>query len=498
MKLRPRIALTAAVLTIPLALVSLVLDRQARDRATTDLLVAHVRAKLEGRGAQQCAESPGAWAFPGQTPGAPPFPPPPGAPFPPPFGAPPPPPGAPPPPPQAPPLDGPPIHVFVYDEAFQPRIPGAPPLDPPIVARARAGETTIRLALDDRGVVSDRVLVRAVEGTSSCAWVLALRPRPPFGPDGVGAIARTWAPPLLAMLLAIVLALAPIVRRIRLLATKVRASAKDHYRVPITLEGDDELGALAADFDAAGREVRAHIETQEKREQTLRDFLANTTHDVMTPLTVLQGHLAAMRQRTSEGPAIDGATITAAIDEAHYMAALVHNLGVAARLEAGEPHVTRAPVDLAALVLRIVARHRIIARQHDIELEAAVPDEPLVIDGDETFLEQAVSNVVYNAIRHNEPKGHVAVVLDRIAPDRFRLRVLDDGPGVPPAEIDRVADRNVRGEAARTRHPDGRGLGLAITKKVADLHALTLTFSAAEPTGLQVDLEGTATSRTRP
>jgi len=119
-----------------------------------------------------------------------------------------------------------------------------------------------------------------------------------------------------------------------------------------------------------------------------------------------------------------------------------------------------------------------------------VPDEPLVISGDETFLEQAVSNVVYNAIRHNDAGGHVALLLERTKPDRFRLRVLDDGPGVPDGELDGIVQRSVRGQAARTRHPDGRGLGLAITKKVADLHDLSLAGSRVQPRGLQVDLEG--------
>jgi signal transduction histidine kinase len=498
MKLRARLALTAAALTIPLAAVVLVIEGRERERETETLLAAHVRARLEGDGRKQCESEPDMFSRPPppiplveQPPGAPP--PPPGAPFPPPGMPPPPgplPPGASPFGPPGP--DGPPIQIFPFDDALRPRASGSPQLDAATIAAAKGGAATVPATFEVHGHIGDQLLVRTPWGTGSCAYILARRPRPPAGPGILASIARSWLPPVVAMLAAIAVALGPIVRKIRRLAGEVRASARARYRTPIAASsfGDDEIGELANAFDGAGREVRAHLDDQEKREQTLRDFLANTTHDVMTPLTVLQGHLATMRQIAAEGRAVEPALVASAIDEAHYMAALVHNLGVAARLEGGEPHVARARVDLGPLVERVIARHRPVARQHGVELERAIPDEPLIVEGDETFLEQAVSNVVYNAIRYNERDGHVAVILEPFGDDRFRLRVLDDGPGIAEGDLERALERNVRGEAARTRHPDGRGLGLAITKRVAQLHGMTIRFSANDPKGLQVDLEG--------
>ncbi|MGZ3417427.1 MAG: sensor histidine kinase [Polyangiales bacterium] len=479
MKLRPRIALTAIALSVPLALVSIAVERKARVRATQEILIAHARARLEGSGARDCARHPERWARP-ELAGLPPPPPPFGG-----FGEPP--PFPPPPPPLPPPnADGPPIQVFAYDEALNAKSP----LFPAIPEHMR-GRTATETVIGDRDGDADAVLLR---GAGECTWVLARRPRPPFGKDTLSSLARDWTPPFLAMLLAIAFGLGPIVRRIRALAARVRTSARERYSTPISLPGDDEIAELAKAFDEAGTEVRAQIELQEKREQTLRDFLGNTTHDVMTPLTVLQGHLTRMRQEVEGGHAVPRETISAAIDEAHYMAALVHNLGVAARLEAGEPHLTRAEVDLGALVNRVVLRHAPIAKQHEIELAHTVPEERVLFEGDETFLEQAVSNVVYNAIRHNEPGGHVAVVLE-MSVDRFELKVLDDGPGIEEGEMERVVQRSVRGEAARTRHPDGRGLGLAITRRVAELHDLALSFEPVEPRGLMVRLEGALPAR---
>jgi signal transduction histidine kinase len=107
-----------------------------------------------------------------------------------------------------------------------------------------------------------------------------------------------------------------------------------------------------------------------------------------------------------------------------------------------------------------------------------------------TLLEQAVSNLVYNAIRHNRPDGHVAAILERTAPDRFRLRVVDDGPGIPETELSRLRERGYRGGTARSRHPDGQGLGLHITGRIADLHGLGLGLAPSDYGGLQADITG--------
>lgn len=227
------------------------------------------------------------------------------------------------------------------------------------------------------------------------------------------------------------------------------------------------------------------VVAQERRERALRDFLDNTTHDVMTPLTVLQGHLAALA-----GDPAHRERIAAAMDEAHYLASLVHNLGLAATLEAGEPGVARERIDLDALIERVAARHLPLARAHRIALERATPGEPLYASGDVTFVEQAVSNVVINAIHHVEAGGHVAIVLDRAAGGRFRIEIVDDGPGMSALELERARERGLRGNDARTRAPHGRGLGLDIAQRVIRLHAWTLTLANAAPRGLSVVIAG--------
>jgi signal transduction histidine kinase len=312
----------------------------------------------------------------------------------------------------------------------------------------------------------------------------------------VGGLVASAAALAGAFLGAVWVAAGPVVRRLRGLTAAVGQAAAAHYARPLEVAGRDEIAALARAFNDAAAEVRDHVARVEAREQTLRSFVANTTHDVMLPLTVLQGYLAALRQSSQEGRC-DADVVQSASEEAHYLASLVHNLGAAAKLEAGEPHVERHAVNLNALVERAAGRHRPIAAPRDIEVNTAVPERQLVATGDVTLIEQAVSNLIHNAVRYNQPGGHVAVVLEPAASadgsgdnGRFRLRVFDDGPGVPEELYGRLAEPHYRADDARTRSPGGQGLGLSIARQVADRHGFTMDIRRSEAGGLEVELAG--------
>lgn len=118
-----------------------------------------------------------------------------------------------------------------------------------------------------------------------------------------------------------------------------------------------------------------------------------------------------------------------------------------------------------------------------------MPPSPVWIDGDVTLLEQAVSNLIHNAVRYVQPGGRVAVVLEERGP-QFVLRVLDDGPGIPPELEARVFERSIRSDAARSRHPSGMGLGLSIARFVAEQHGLELGLRRSEAGGAEVEVRG--------
>jgi signal transduction histidine kinase len=261
----------------------------------------------------------------------------------------------------------------------------------------------------------------------------------------------------------------------------------------VQLDGADELTELAEAFDESQRRIRAQMGELERREQALRDFVADTTHDVMLPLTVLQGYLTSLERQTGAGEPLSSEILHGALEECHYLASMVQNLGAAARLEAGEALSSLSNVDLNALVGRVIARHRRIADQRGLALEFAVPEAPIALWADVTLLEQALSNLVHNAVRYGHRGGHVAVILERRdGGHAFSLRVLDDGPGIPAHHLARITERGYRGDRARSRstQAEGLGLGLHIVRDVAERHGLTLDLRAGEEGGLVAELQG--------
>jgi signal transduction histidine kinase len=310
-----------------------------------------------------------------------------------------------------------------------------------------------------------------------------MRPRPGEVRDERLALAAI----VITVIAAVWVAAGPVIVRMRRLKEAVGRSAESRYAVPVPEDGGGELADLARAFNAAGASVRRHLDEAEARETALREFVANTTHDVALPLTVLQGHLAELEQRAADGS--EREHIRGSVREAHYMGSLLQSLGIATKLDAGPDPVELKPVALNALVDRVVARHRPIARMLGVELNHAVPEATLSASSDVTLLEQALSNLVENAVRYNKPEGHVAVVLDRQG-DRFTLTVADDGPGVPAADLARLTERRFRGEAARTRRPDGHGLGLSIAAEAVARVGATLSFHPSPEGGLTAEISG--------
>ncbi len=383
-----------------------------------------------------------------------------------------------------------PPRFFTYDAKLHPHAPAAPELDGVFAASQAVG---VPEAISASWLVSEiRVLVRTPWPESACAFVLASGDTMPWL-GGILPSTWVWLTPALVLFAAVLVAIGPAVRRIVTLTKAVQRSSASGYSVSVPIEGTagtDEIAALARAFDAAARDVRIQFAERERRERALREFLANTTHDVMIPVTVLEGLLAALNASTTIEDPADRARVVAAMDEAHYMTSLLQNLAAIARLDSAEPRVEFGPVDLGLLVGRAIGRHRPVARQLDVALEGATPPEPVVVTADTTLLEQAVSNLVYNAVRHNRAGGHVAVILDQDGAQRFRLRVIDDGPGIAEAELKRLTERGYRGDEARTRAPSGQGLGLSIVQRVALLHDLTLTLRRSEYGGLAASLAG--------
>lgn len=375
-----------------------------------------------------------------------------------------------------------PPRFAAYDSSLTSRNPDSPPFPPELARQLTEGRTVANARSPDGRRA--QVAVKMPWSDGPCSVVLMRAKGPPPWFSGAALF-----PPLLVALVVVIVALiaaGPIVRRVRQLTESVRRVG-GATEGPIHVEGNDELAELGNAFEESRQTIREQLSSLRDREAALRNYIKNTTHDVMLPLSVLQGHLVALQQRIESGDALDANAVVPSLEEAQYLGSLLHNLNAAARLEATEGLQHEHDVDLNRLVERVVDRHRPVASRKRIALELGVPEATVTFRGDLTLLEQALGNLVQNAVRYNVAGGHVAVVLGG-SDAWWTLEVIDDGPGIPEDERERVVESSFRGSEARTRHPHGMGLGLHIVSDVARRHGLSLDLCETEGGGLTARL----------
>jgi signal transduction histidine kinase len=396
------------------------------------------------------------------------------------------------------PLVGARFAVFAADGASAGPLPS---LDAAMLARLDA-EHVVALPAASGGPA--RFLVRMPWDEGPCAIVGVERPGTP---DVVAARRRGLVLSLVVLAvasLAAVLALRSPLSRLRALTEAAGSLARSGFRDRGALDrattspaSKDEVGALGASLREAVDRIAEDATRLAARDAALTEYVAHTTHDLMTPVTVLTGHLAELEDDLARGKSVDRRTVERAIGEAHYLATLVANLGVVARLDRPDPIVQKRALDLREVLERVAARHEPLARAKGLSLEHAVPDDAVPFEGDDLLLERALGNLVHNAIRHHRSRdgaeGHVALVLSKGTAERGpSLRVLDDGAGLDDATLRALATDAPSDDAARTR---SHGFGMDVVRRVAALHGLAVVVERAEEGGLSVTLARPATGR---
>jgi two-component system, OmpR family, phosphate regulon sensor histidine kinase PhoR len=216
-----------------------------------------------------------------------------------------------------------------------------------------------------------------------------------------------------------------------------------------------------------------------KTEEMRRDFVANASHELKTPLAGLSLLADTLAIAVREDPERAAEFAARLGSETRRLANLTNDLLTLSQLEEPRPAapVSWSAVDFARLVRETVADMTPLAegKQQELKVEGA---DRLLLRGDETELRTLVRNLLDNAIRHTEPHGHIVARMQAVAyPEGLhfaRLSVEDDGPGIPAVDQERIFERFYRVDKARSRETGGTGLGLSIVKHVAESHGGTV------------------------
>lgn len=247
-------------------------------------------------------------------------------------------------------------------------------------------------------------------------------------------------------------------------------AATGHYqeRVPSLLR-HDEIGQLAATINNLIATVERAIEQQ-------RQFLADTSHELRSPLTVVLANLNLLRRDLDQNER--ELSVIEATVEAQRMRRLVNDLLLLAQSDTAQV-IAHAPVRLDRLVEQTVA---MTARQtHEHPMQAQV-DGPVVVIGDQERLTQLLRNLLENATHHTPSGTSIDVCLRRMD-GCAQLAVADAGPGIAHEHLGRIWDRFYRVDKARSRAYGDSGLGLAIVKYIAEAHGGIAEVTSAEGCG---------------
>jgi two-component system OmpR family sensor kinase len=247
------------------------------------------------------------------------------------------------------------------------------------------------------------------------------------------------------------------------------------HRVP-DADPRTEVGQLGAAFNRMLGHVESALARRHASEARLRTFAADASHELRTPLAAIRGYAELARRYSGTLPPEVEHALARVESESARMSALVEDLLLLARLDAGRP-LESAPVDLTRLAIDATSDTRVAGPDHRWQLD--LPHGPLLVRGDEQRLHQVLANLLSNARTHTPPGTTVTVALGLAAGrPAAELSVTDDGPGIPAELQADVFERFVRGDGSRSREAGSTGLGLAIVAAVIAAHHGTVTVSS--------------------
>jgi two-component system sensor histidine kinase MprB len=267
-------------------------------------------------------------------------------------------------------------------------------------------------------------------------------------------------------------------------ATAERIAVTGDVSLAVKPEGTTESRRLAHSFNRMVERLRHLLDSQ-------RQLLADTSHELRNPLTVIRTDLDLLARDLD--PDTRQEVAAEALEEAERMSRLVSDLLYLTREEQAERDSLEA-VRLDRLVAEVVDRLQQVAPEHTVEVGRA---EPVTVPGNPDRLRQLVTNLVENAIRYTPTGGHVTADVWLQHDGVARLDVRDDGVGIGPEHLPRVFDRFYRVDPGRGRMTGGTGLGLAIVKRVAETYGGSVcaesepgvgsTFSVTLPSSTTLD-----------
>jgi signal transduction histidine kinase len=297
--------------------------------------------------------------------------------------------------------------------------------------------------------------------------------------------AAVYALVLLGFAAAILLLLfAQLVRPLRMLSDSMSGLKRGNLKnggtiaLPMTSKwASNEVIQLQASFSELMGVLSAQFSQIASEERLRRELLSHITHDLKTPLAALRGYLETWLLQHSKQAGYE--YLEVALRNADQLNALVDQLVELARLEGGVETVRLEPIAIAELAQDVMSKFSLRAKELNVSLQVTPQDASLMISADIGKLERVLTNLIDNSLRHTRTGGQISIELSRAQNNATLLiTVRDTGIGIAAEEIERIFEPNYRGKNDCVDNVVHLGLGLAIVRRLLELHESSIRVTS--------------------
>lgn len=272
----------------------------------------------------------------------------------------------------------------------------------------------------------------------------------------------------------------------RVLTSATTRMGEGHLNERVPEGRRDEAGELARHFNSMAERLEASFETMSADRDRLRQFVADVSHELRTPLTALRTFNDLLQDGAGDDANTRHDFLAESARQIERLDWLTHNLLDLSRLDSGITQLSLQRADVSEAVRHALETNRPAAASKGITL--TLDAQPFYVAHDPPRFEQAVNNVISNAVKFSPRGGTVrARVYHDLAARTAVVEVSDEGPGIPPDEVEHIFSRFYRGGDAN-RAGEGSGLGLAITKAIQDAHNGAITVDSKSGHGTTMRL----------
>jgi signal transduction histidine kinase len=260
-----------------------------------------------------------------------------------------------------------------------------------------------------------------------------------------------------------------VVGPIQRIDPRLAAIAGGDFSGHVDVENRDELGALAANVNRTNDELRRVYSELEETSRHKSEFLASMSHELRTPLNAIIGFSEVLREAMF-GPVNEKQAeyLDDIISSGNHLLSLINDVLDLSKVEAGQVELEVGPFSLRQALERGVVMVREQATEEGVQVELSAGPEVDVVQGDERRIKQVIFNLLSNAVKFTPAGGEVDVSAIRVNGE-VRVSVADTGPGIAPGDHERIFEEFQQTDAGLERL-EGTGLGLALSKRLVELH----------------------------